>query len=455
MQSNARFQRNLEKVANKLAFINKALNYNLTQEQKDWLRSQFTLFTSLYEALQGSGTVDEYGEGVSADLYNNIRRVKQKVIFWLKMDSTDVEIFKKLKKEKNEGWIPLLDIIPAPERLTEFRNADLWDLSFPCISYTNQELCQFSETIFKEQNVLSEFKISPETLSKIIKMICFEYNTPAYHNFSHGFNVFQMFYSLVKKTELEKVLDKTEVFATLLASLGHDVNHKGYNNAYESKTKSQNSILYYDYAILESMHASYLIRILKDPEINFLEGITDLAKRNQFRDLVVTVILATDMSKHSKLLKKFTDCVKATVEYRSLKASGEPIDKRLEEKAFLMERPHDKRRILKNIIHACDIGNPCQKYDRYVYWSALVTHEFDYQTKKEAKKGVEVTSFMKYKDPATFYSGQIFFTKNVVFPLWEQICILFEGAGESIENLQANLKRLEEEKVKATPAPEN
>ena len=57
----------------------------------------------------------------------------------------------------------------------------------------------------------------------------------------------------------------------------------------------------------------------------------------------MTVILATDMSKHSKLLKKFTDCVKATVEYRSLKASGEPIDKRLEEKAFLMERPHDKR----------------------------------------------------------------------------------------------------------------
>ncbi len=39
------------------------------------------------------------------------------------------------------------------------------------------------------------------------------------------------------------------------------------------------------------------------------------------------------------------------------------------------------QRILKNIIHACDIGNPAQKYDRYIYWSALVTHEFDYQVK--------------------------------------------------------------------------
>ena len=113
-----------------------------------------------------------------------------------------------------------------------------------------------------------------------------------------------MFYSLVKKTELEKVLDKTEVFATLLASLGHDINHsnnsflafiliiiEGYNNAYESKTKSQNSILYYDYAILESMHASYLIRILKDPEINFLEGITDLAVRTSFIKLFFDLLL--------------------------------------------------------------------------------------------------------------------------------------------------------------------
>jgi len=452
MLSKEKYQRNLEKIENKLAFIKRAIDSDVTPEQKEWLRGQSVLYTSLFQALQANGTADEMGEEISQDLYTNIQKVKKKVINWQKFNNTDVEIFKKLKKEKGEDWVPLMDIIPPPPRITEIRHADLCDLSFPCISYTNEELCQFTEQIFKEQNLLTEFKIAPEKFSKLIQMICYEYNVPAYHSFSHGFNVFQMFYALIKKTELEQILDKTEVFASLLASLGHDMNHKGYNNAYESKLRTENAVLYCDNAILENMHASYLIRTLKDPELNFFDAFPDPAKKAQFKDLVTAVILATDMGKHNKLLQKFTENVKATVEYKRVKASGEPISKSLEEKAFLAERPHDKRRILKNIIHACDIGNPAQKYDRYIYWSALVSHEFDYQTQKEAKRGVEVTGFLKYKDPAAFYGGQIFFSKNLVLPLWEQIGILFEGAREAVENLNNNLKRLEEEKAIATAA---
>lgn len=70
--------------------------------------------------------------------------------------------------------------------------ADLLDYSFPCMSYTNQELCQFSEIIFKEQKVLETFNIGADKLSKIVEKICLDYNVPAYHNFAHGFNVFQV-----------------------------------------------------------------------------------------------------------------------------------------------------------------------------------------------------------------------------------------------------------------------
>jgi len=60
------------------------------------------------------------------------------------------------------------------------------------MSYTNQEMCQLAERIFKEQNVLTEFKLTPEKLDKIVTNICGGYNVPAYHNFTHGFNVFQV-----------------------------------------------------------------------------------------------------------------------------------------------------------------------------------------------------------------------------------------------------------------------
>jgi len=61
---------------------------------------------------------------------------------------------------------------------------------------------------------------------------------------------------------------------------------------------------------------------------------------------VTAIILATDMSKHFKLLNKFTESVKATLDYRKTKNSDTPVDSLLEEKAFIMDRPHDKRVII-------------------------------------------------------------------------------------------------------------
>jgi len=40
----------------------------------------------------------------------------------------------------------------------------------------------------------------------------------------------------------------------------------------------------------------------------------------------------------------------------------------------------------------------------------------------------------------------------LALPLWEQISILFENTKEAIENIHENLKRLEEEKIKAEEA---
>jgi len=109
-----------------------------------------------------------------------------------------------LRAEKGEGWIPLVDFINPPPRLNNIRtikisfflklseNAYFSDLSFPCMSYTNEELCVFTEMIFKEQNLLAEFNMTSDKFGIVVKKICAEYNVPAYHNFSHGFNVFQV-----------------------------------------------------------------------------------------------------------------------------------------------------------------------------------------------------------------------------------------------------------------------
>ena len=121
------------------------------------------------------------------------------------MKSNDIEVFKNIKKEKNQMWIPIIDVIPIPQKTDNVSKyihiiahfiileiEDLQSYSFSCLSFCSQELCQFSEMIFRERNLIDEFNIGSEKFNKIIQKIYSEYNVPAYHNFYHGFFVFQV-----------------------------------------------------------------------------------------------------------------------------------------------------------------------------------------------------------------------------------------------------------------------
>lgn len=322
------------------------------------------------------------------------------------------------------------------------------DINFPCMSYTIDELCGLSLRIFKENNYLQSVKLTEDKALAIIKGIANEYNVTAYHTFTHGFSIFQLFYAVMVKTDLNHYLTDLEKVASLLACLGHDSGHRGYNNFYYGKLKTKLSYAYYDSGIQENMHASLLLKVLEKPNIKLLDNIDNPKAKAEFRELIITSILATDMSRHNRLLQKFVDRVRATVELRKMRKNNQTPTKEQEEKAYNLTTFDDKKRVIKNLVHACDIGNPCLKFENYAYWAALITQEFNNQALKEEKRGVPVSTFLKYKDPAGFYGGQMFFTKTFVLPLWEQINVLFEGIEETYANLQNNIKRCEEEKEK-------
>jgi hypothetical protein len=115
------------------------------------------------------------------------------------------------------------------------------------------------------------------------------------------------------------------------------------------------------------------------------------------------------MAKHNHLTTKFTKRVNATFSYRALlnqqaQDPGSPVDEVTKELALLPERFEDKKVInpkerknksekkiytkflLKILIHASDIGNPCMPFDSYINWSILVTQEFNDQVRKFANK---------------------------------------------------------------------
>lgn len=64
---------------------------------------------------------------------------------------------------------------------------------------------------------------------------------------------------------------------------------------------------------------------------------------------------------------------------------------------------------MENLIHACDIGNSLLPFDQYIRWGALLTFQFNEQTKLEANNKLEVTQFLRFKGLTAFYDDQIGF----------------------------------------------
>ena len=59
------------------------------------------------------------------------------------------------------------------------------------------------------------------------------------------------------------------MFTSMLSGLAHDMRHKGVNNMFNIKKKSENSLRYVETAVNENMHTSTYFRLLNQyPEID-------------------------------------------------------------------------------------------------------------------------------------------------------------------------------------------
>ncbi len=93
-----------------------------------------------------------------------------------------------------------------------------------------------------------------------------------------------------------------EILAALISAMIHDLGHSGLNNHYHSRTESSLAIRYNDSSILENFHISQAWRILKMPHNNFLGGLNKNDHR-RFRQIVIQMILGTDMYRHGQHLQ--------------------------------------------------------------------------------------------------------------------------------------------------------
>ncbi|OSX60788.1 hypothetical protein POSPLADRAFT_1070404 [Postia placenta MAD-698-R-SB12] len=202
-----------------------------------------------------------------------------------------------------------------------------------------------------------------------------------YHNFQHALDVFQAtYYFLYRAGMVPPVsillhadartwqrdkdsasshcisrLTPEDIFALLIAAVGHDVGHPGLTNAFMKNARTPLAVVYDDKSVLEQMHYSLILQIMRH---NGLGSLLDRPHRGAaFRRLLLGTVLATDLSLHGE----FMDGFRALLE-------GNPLD----EQAC-------KILLCQALIKCADISNPCRPYSVSKHWVAALESEWTSQ----------------------------------------------------------------------------
>ncbi|KAI9486281.1 MAG: hypothetical protein EXX96DRAFT_548412 [Benjaminiella poitrasii] len=367
----------------------------------------------------------------------------------LTSDSTLLPSWKQLKSDSKR------------ERLE--RKVSSWD--FSPLDLSHEELIYAAvimiSQVLKLPQVTANFT-EEQLYSFITDLSTIYHDENPYHNFAHAVDVLQCIYyflcqmdlipfaakleeeqqqrSLPQKSILsacyQYILRPIDIFSILIAAIGHDTAHPGVNNAFLINTSAPLALLYNDQSVLENFHAMTLFQLLKkhkfvnDQQV-LVFGSNTKEEYNDFRKLVITSILATDMSLHGDYVKR-------------IKEQKERLtDDRWDPARCLEER----LLFCSGLIKCADISNVARPFQRAFEWAQILIEEFASQGDLERELGMSVSP-MNDRSLIVLEDSQIGFIRFVALGLFESVSDYIEELSFPVDHIKRNLSIWEDRKHK-------
>ena len=175
---------------------------------------------------------------------------------------------------------------------------------FNALRLEPEQLVSAAASIFEIYDFLNVFTIPESKLTMFLITLCSRYKEEnSYHTFRHAVDVCHVCYRMLALSNLDKTIPRLEVFALLIAALGHDVGHLGVNNAYLTNTMHDLALQYNDISPLENMHCALLFEILMCDGCDILTCLPTFDRKDA-RKIIISAILSTDMRLHAQCVSK-------------------------------------------------------------------------------------------------------------------------------------------------------
>jgi hypothetical protein len=245
-----------------------------------------------------------------------------------------------------------------------------------------------------------------------------------YHNSTHAADVLQSTIFLIEHGGFRQHLSDIELLAVIIATVAHDVDHPGLANPFQIKTMSPLALLYSNQAVLEMHHCSTTFALLMKVENYFIDDLP-METKLQLRDIIITLILATDLGRHFEYLGKY--------QTQLVRPNGEK---------FAPKTPDEMKLMLSIFIKASDVSNIAKAMPLYLQWTDRIMEEFFKQGDYEKSIGVSVSPFCS-RD-TKYAKCQIGFANFITLPLFETLAHFDSSFQICLDLLQGNKRYWEE-----------
>ncbi|CAL8091894.1 unnamed protein product [Calicophoron daubneyi] len=164
--------------------------------------------------------------------------------------------------------------------ISEKVRLELRETTFNNWPWSDAWLIRFVRQMFVDLGFVDRFDLLLSRLDLWLCDIYRRYNRVPFHNYKHAFMVTQMLYALIWCTPLTECFEQTDQMALLISGICHDLDHPGFNNAYQINAGTVLAMRYNDQSPLENHHTAMTFDILSHSEANPFEHLdTDTLKR--------------------------------------------------------------------------------------------------------------------------------------------------------------------------------
>ncbi|GAA5842573.1 hypothetical protein JCM9279_003623 [Rhodotorula babjevae] len=355
--------------------------------------------------------------------------------------------------------VPAFPVVSQSRRFSLIANLQSW--SFDAMSYSPDDLLACVGIIFESVRNMEGVDFDLRRFKHLLLSLRSAYHARnGYHNFNHAADVTQACYSFlvrmglapplfllceedydanlgegrrkwrrnraVEEGGMGELLRPMDVFALLVACIGHDVGHPGLTNAYMVNARAPVAQVYDDKSILENFHTVTLTHMLRRHGFDYLLGgdfghLGDQA--TPFRKIVEASILATDMSRHFAFVTEITDMGK-----RAQRKDASSAGRNLEA---------DRLLLCSGLIKCADISNPTRPHRISRLWAAALQEEWAVQASIETSFGLPVTVMTQDPNDAKAQAkGQVGFIDLFCKPLFGAMASVVDEFADFVEKLR-------------------